>query len=128
MSSTYRILCLSHDPAMTAGESDWQSGNGGREAAVECVSNRVALMPEHRDCDLLIGRYSYPLVEVGCPPSVGRHRDVEWVDVGWLRILARYAELAPAEFLADSLTSAVPAGCWTPERLHRLRHELGTGR
>lgn len=132
MSSSYRILCLSHDPAVVAADNwesgnGWQSGNGGLEAVVEAVTHRtgVPALVEHLNCDLLVGRYSYSLVEVGCPPTAGRHRDVQWVDVGWLRLLARYLERHPDE-LRDYL--GFPFQCWTPERLHRLRDELGAGR
>lgn len=53
MSSTYRILCVSHDPALTTG-SDYNSPEAA-EAAIRLGVNG------HPTCDLLIGRYSYPL-------------------------------------------------------------------
>lgn len=124
MSSAYRVLCVSHDPALTYGE---YRTPGEAEAAIQ------GGIEEHARCDLLIGRYSYPLVEVGCPAwaepdRAGQsrctsHSNTQWVDVVWLRILAgvhqsgtdRMRELADASQLRH----------WSRERLRRLRGELG---
>lgn len=124
MSSTYRILCLSHDPALTFGEYD---SAGDAEAAVR------AGVDEHPRCDLLIGRYSYPLVEVGCPSSVGRegaapdrhgvHSGTLWVDAVWLRILASVQQSGTEQMRA--LTGDSRLSCWQRDRLRRLREELG---
>lgn len=123
MSSTYRLLCLSHDPALVAGEYS------SREEAEDAARDGVE---DHPRCDLLIGRYSYPLVEVGCPPSVGRLREgpdrhtvhslTQWVDVVWLRLLAavQQGESGPLQ----ALTSGPILSCWSPERLRRIRDEL----
>lgn len=124
MSSTYRILCLSHDPAIDTGAE-----YGQPEPAAAAVS---AGIDDHRDCDLLIGRYSYPLVEVGCPPTsgperAGRHRcyvhsTTEWVDVAWLRLLLAVHRNGTKE--THELASASKLACWPYERLRRLRAEL----
>lgn len=129
MSSIYRVLCLSHDPAITT-EAEY----GRPEQAAAAIAEGIV---GHADCDLLIGRYSYPLVEVGCPPTTGperadRHRCslhsvTEWVDVAWLRILAAVyqsgdeTDRGPARRLADETRLAH----WSRERLRRLRNELG---
>jgi hypothetical protein len=124
MSSTYRILCVSHDPAIALEQFEFQSGDDGRARAEEAVATGVA---DHPNCDLLIGRYSYPLVEVGCPPKP-RHSGVyhphntEWLDVFWLRLLVA-AQRAPEGSQERQLATGAP-GCWSPERLHRLRLEL----
>ncbi|MER6830863.1 hypothetical protein ABT352_33055 [Streptosporangium sp. NPDC000563] len=125
MSSIYRVLCLSHDPAITA-EAEYDRP----EYAATAIASGI---PEHADCDLLIGRYSYPLVEVGCPPTTGpehaaRHRCyphsvTEWVDVAWLRLLAAVHQ-SGAESMW-SLTGNARLAHWSRERLHRLRNELG---
>lgn len=135
MSSTYRILCLSHDPAITL-EAEWQSGAGGRETAEAIAANpgEHKETVDHVGCDLLIGRYSYPLVEVGCPgqPVHGKprhhpwHPRAHWTDVTWLRLAAAAIGLyEPTVEIADALKGI--AGCWSPERLRRLRNELRTG-
>lgn len=124
MSSTYRILCISHDPALITGDYDTP------EAAAAAITAGV---PKHPHCDLLIGRYSYPLVEVGCPPSHPRrpgqgvgcypHATTEWVDVAWLRMLAAVHQSGNEEMRA--VTSSPQAlRHWPWERLRRLRDEL----
>lgn len=121
MSSTYRILCLSHDPAIVLEEPEFHSGAAGHAGAEAAVA---AGIDGHTDCDLLIGRYSSPLIEVGCP----RHGDTphlhgaNWLDIDWLRLLAlayRHPEGTPERQAADQVRA-----CWSAERLHRLRNEL----
>lgn len=124
MSSTYRILCLSHDPATEVSEYT------SPEAAEAAIRDGLA---QHQHCDLLIGRYSYPLIEVGCPSRLGApasgqrgcngyHRDTEWVDSGWLLVLA-HARHAAA--LPEGIDRHVDVSCWTEQRILRLREELG---
>ncbi|MEU2924170.1 hypothetical protein ABZ636_03785 [Streptomyces sp. NPDC007251] len=125
MSSTFHILCLSHDPAITI----TGAGYNRPEEAEAAISDDDTAHPE---CDLLIARYSGGLIELGCPPTgdqprahqhwCWQHRSTEWVDVAWLRILAvaRIAQVLPSEF-----TSSYHFKCWPAVRLQRLRHELG---
>ncbi|MFF2852699.1 hypothetical protein ACFVT5_41360 [Streptomyces sp. NPDC058001] len=114
MSSTYYVLCLSHDPATTAGEYRTP------EKAADAIK---AGIEGHPACDLLVEHVSGGPVEIGCPPHY-YHRDVEWVDVEWLRLLARaYGSTDPG------VLDAVRKGrftCWSRDRLHRLRYPLGT--
>lgn len=124
MSSIYRVLCLSHDPAI-ATEAEYDRP----ETAVAAITAGV---DGHARCDLLIGRYSYPLIEVGCPPitrpeRTGQHRCyphavTEWVDVMWLRILAAVHQSGTERMRALARESRL--GCWSWERLRRLRDEL----
>lgn len=121
MSSSYYLLCLSHDPATTVRDC------GSQEEAERAVK---AGIEEHPGCDLLIERVSGAPVEYGCPPHGTRqagphcfHRDVVWVDVEWLRLLGRAYEAAD-----PGVQDAVRQGrftCWTRDRLHRLRYPLG---
>ncbi|MHB9857651.1 hypothetical protein [Streptomyces sp. YIM S03343] len=121
MSSTYAILCLSHDPATLHGEYTTP------EAAETAIRNGI---DGHPHCDLMIGRFSYPLVELGCPPSRDRkvqqrcyHGTTVWTDSDWLRLLAAaYQSTDPAVLAA---VKAGHHGCLPWERLRRLRVELG---
>jgi hypothetical protein len=121
VSSTYYVLCLSHDPATTAREySSPEAAAGVIKAGIE----------GHTGCDMLIERVSGGPVEYGCPPHPTRaagprcyHRDVEWVDTEWLRLLGRAHESTDPR-----IQEAVKQGrfyCWTGDRLHRLRHHNG---
>jgi hypothetical protein len=125
VSSIYRVLCLGHDPAITTGAEYSEP-----VAAVATIANGI---DGHQGCDLLIGRYSYPLVEVGCPPATGSersgqrrcysHSTTEWVDVAWLRILAAVHQSGAENMRA--LAGVARLAHWSPERLQRLRYELG---
>lgn len=64
MSSVYRILCLNHDPALEVGDDGWRSA----QEALAAVADREAA-PGYPRCDLMVGRYSYPLVEVCWPAA-----------------------------------------------------------
>ena len=91
MSSTYRIICLSHDPAFIL---DFESQH--REA-VEQVSTTGDTLYRHENCDLVAGRFSYPLIEVGCFPRKGpnghsackvpQHSNMIWYDRDVLRLV-----------------------------------------
>jgi hypothetical protein len=129
MSSTYRILCLSHDPAI-ATEDEFSTAGDAERAVADGVDG-------HPGCDLLIGRYSYPLVEVGCPPTTierpGRHRcsihaSTVWADVAWLRVLAAVYQAGDERLQALAVESSLTHPTlrhWPWERLRRLRGELG---
>ncbi|MEU0207381.1 hypothetical protein [Streptomyces canus] len=122
MSSTYRILCLSHDPAITIDTPDWNRPEPAETAIREGVDG-------HHTCDLMIGRYSYPLVGLGCPPTRDQpatmpccHGVTMWTDKEWLLLLA-------ASYQSDDpdVRKAVERGshhCLPWERLRRLRVEL----
>lgn len=129
MSSSYRILCMSHDPAIEAAEP---------HGVDEAVDMAIARFEGHPDCDLVVARYSGGLVELGCPamgnpdgtPARNRHsgwhRDTVWGDAALLRIAAAVIE-TEADGHAEVLTAALKRlpMCWSAERLHRLRHVLG---
>lgn len=121
MSSSYYILCLSHDPAIQLADYNRP------ELAVEAVAAGV---DGHPHCDLAIGRYSYPLVEVGCPASRDQpaklrccHSGPKWVDTDWLRLLA--AGYQTTDPLVEATVKRVSALCWPWRRLQRLHVELG---
>jgi len=121
VSSTYSAFCLAHNPALQIGP----------DLTCDEANNLTSRdrLGGHQDCDIVIGRFSYPLLEVACPGSQlpgptgckGSHRSIEWVDVTWLRLLAAAAPLVPAD-IHERITAR---GCWPLDRLHRLRNELG---
>lgn len=123
MSSKYLILCLSHDPAIVIeGSGDWHSP----EPALAAIAERAGEIRQHPNCALLVGRYSYPLVELCCPRQTAIRRpghnvyhpnSDEWVDAGWLRLLAITT--------TEQRTKFNFPGCWTYETARRLRFELG---
>lgn len=139
MSSIYRLICLSHNPGILL-DTEWHSGQDGRTVAEHTLTGIKQLPKEwgegndellqHADCDLVIGSYSAPLVEVGWHPSSSRSDYVKWIDASWLRVLAHlYHAIAnpqinmsrdhPVEF-----TWSADFQYWSPERLDRLRGEL----
>lgn len=130
MSSIYRILCLSHDPAIEIERTD----TNRLEAALSLLQGPQLPdeLQDHAACDLLIGRYSYPLVEAICPPS---RRDgdpkhypfhpntTNVMDADWLRLLwAAYD--APVNDPLKAAVAAFGRSCWTWQRVDRLRVAL----
>lgn len=123
MSSTYRPLCLSHDPALVL-DDEWQSGNDGRVEMADILNlGKEYPLEGHETCELVGGRFSYPLIEVYCPAGCRWHGSGEWVRVEWLR-LARAAHLNTTGRTVGLTKALGDLRCWTPERLHRLRHHL----
>lgn len=126
MSSTYRVLCLSHDPAVVAADPDWHRPEPAETAVTLGIEG-------HRHCDLMIARYSGSLTELGCPQSWAKrngqaggccHRETQWVAVDWIRLLL-VAQREPAGTTVREVAGAAGVRCWTPARLERLRAELG---
>lgn len=128
MSSNYRILCLNHDPAIRI-DHDWTNAPEAIAAACDPASHEA--VQAHQNCDLLVGRYSYPLIQVCCPPRTHLagphptyvHREPQWIDVKWLHILHAAKAAPPNERLKSAIGQVEQ--CWTTVRLGRLRDELG---
>jgi hypothetical protein len=124
VSSSYYALCVSHTPAITI------SADLGRADADHLTTRDRFTGHDH--CDIVIERVSGAPVEMACPGTQlpgptgckGRHRDVEWIDVAWLRLLAA-ATTAPNTVDPELLRGVSAHGCWTPERMTSLRAELG---
>lgn len=123
MSSTYSPICLSHDPGIVlAPELTYAEANSlnGRDR-----------LEGHEHCDIVIGRFSYPLIEVAClgrqlpGPSgcKGHHGGPQWIDRDWLRLLL--AATTPPSAVHPEVLRPLLRGCWPLERLGRLRNELG---
>jgi hypothetical protein len=125
VSSAYRALCLLHPRAQDTGVEF--SSAAELEGALANRANHP-VFTDHVDCDLVGGRYSYPLIEVYCPGhSISGHREGEWTDQGWLALLlaATDASIANAA-LVPAVRRASPC-CWTPDRIERLRPHLRIG-
>lgn len=125
MSSDFDILCLSHDPAIVIG-SDWPYTRSPNDALYAAANpGEYEHLREHTNCDLLVGRYSAPLIEVACPgtrphcPGHHRYDYGNWTDRSWLKLLhAAYTR-------GDDLTRIDIRPCWTKQRVLRLGRELG---
>lgn len=115
MSSIYRPICLSHSPALVL-------------PAIEGPNSPPSA--EHTHCDLVIGRWSGGLIELGCVPRTtalhpNTHANIEWMRAKWLRLLyvARLA-LNPDDLHPDVHPLRVAIGdidpCWSPTLLARL--------
>jgi hypothetical protein len=123
VSSTYYVLCLSHDPAIAA-----SSEHGTPENAEAAIRDGIE---GHADCDLMIARSSGAVVEIGCPsstdkpPKTGRcyHRNTEWTDTEWARLLAAAYQSTDPAVQAAAKTGRFTCLPW--ERLRRLRLEVG---
>jgi hypothetical protein len=120
VSSTYRPVCLNHDPALTT-SGEW-SNLAEALAAVTAGS-----IEDHATCDLVIGCWSGALISITCPPQAtsrpvgphGWHPHIdETIGVEWLWLLRAaeaHADLAgPLEWLRRVNS------CWLPDRLARL--------
>ncbi|MEU0160235.1 hypothetical protein ABZ154_15675 [Streptomyces sp. NPDC006261] len=124
MSSTYYVLCLSHDPA-TRTQSEFTNHGEAAQAIKDGIEG-------HARCDLLIERVSGAPVEYACPPRDDRkvgphchHRDVRWIDTEWLRLLGR-AQQSTDPRLQEVLVQE-RFYCWPVDRVHRLRVALDIG-
>lgn len=78
----------------------------------------------HEHCDLVIGRYSSPLVKVICPAgaqhSGGSHPlAAREIDADWLALLV----VASTDTIVES-GRLVFGVCWTARRARALRREL----
>ncbi len=115
MSSTYKLVCLNHDPAIVITDP----GRPRDEIAADAIDRRG--VEGHEQCDLLIVGYSGGLTEIGCTGAVSHcfHRIAIWVDASWLRLL----HVAHAHDIGVSQLRL--PGCWTRQRVLRLGALLG---
>ena len=92
VSSTWNLICLSHDPAIRLDGydfADWHS--------VERATREHEALASHQTCDIIAGRYSGGLVELGCfgaikgnglsPQCSGYHNGVIWYKADVLRLV-----------------------------------------
>lgn len=131
MSSTYQVICVEHAPALIVGDEYTSPSDALRAAS---APGRYPELEYHKRCDLLVGRFSYPLIQVACPGFRGESPSVSpantckyhgasydnWTEVAWLRLL--YDAIKDSE---DVHQYRVPA-CWTRNRVIRLGNLLQT--
>jgi len=125
MSTSYRILCLSHDPAIIL-EPNWAGFDQALAAATDPAKH--VEIANHAECDLLVGTWRGGLFLITCPPRPhpredGHHRLPVGGDIDWLRLLSAAYQ---AELPDPRLTAALKRlpECWSAERVYRLRHLL----
>jgi hypothetical protein len=121
MSSQYRLICMSHDPALII-----LDGEHREQFTPDREDDRMA---DHPECDVMIGQFSYPLVAVGCfgltiqgsTECKSTHNQINWMDVDWLRLLY----LASKGTVPVSIYQPLLLRCWTMDRLYRLAPLMG---
>ena len=127
MSSTYRGICLNHLPALEFPEDSlfqnlgelievWQIG-----ARSERGMTGQYEIHSHARCDVMFGRYSYPLIEVYCPPNVA-HGHAQPLSMSANDLRSVFADLngpkGPLRRAALKWAGAAP--CWSLKRLRAL--------
>lgn len=143
MSSTYSVLCLSHDPAIIA-RDDISNVD-------EALAQADKGFEQHLKCDLVVAQYSGGIIRLACPGMSGLpvlseterrqrphhsgwHRDTVWIEADFLRLAADFLRLSAAVAHGTDKDNRSPAvdnalrhrmrGCWTVERLYKLREIL----
>lgn len=139
MSSTYYLLCASHDPA-TYISGEWSTLDDALSAVVLLPSLRDD-RGQHALCDLVIARSSGGTVELTCPPmraaaGCKRTHSVPITErVEWLRLLYLARQVPITNDGPFAHGAALPEAvldfndsCWKARRLERLAHLIGVTR
>lgn len=122
MSSLFSAVCLAHDPAIDIGPE-----YGQLPELLDAWTHHTGGFTQHKGCRVRFLRYSGGLVEVGCPPHPpdhAWHRDVQWVDAYWLRLVwvAHCAAVAlhhPQLWRGDQVAKVLARvpDCWDRQRV-----------
>jgi hypothetical protein len=94
VSSQYRLICVSHNPAIVQHEPEWHSGSGGRQVVERLLAFDAPPIVGHESCKVVAGAFSYPLVDVYLPPEYERSNG-EWIDACWLKALWHLNQVDP---------------------------------
>jgi hypothetical protein len=130
VSSTYRGICLNHTPALEFPvDSVYQSLpefvemlQRGEDLAIRDRTDTLEVRA-HAGCDVVIGSYSYPLIDIYCLPNLDhRHAQPERYSA---KDLNHLWHLLNSERRADRrearrTMAAIPTPCWGPVRLNML--------
>lgn len=119
MSSIYRGICLNHVPAIEFPEDSTHESLGD---LIEVWQNgmRSDVAP-HRSCDVVFGQYSYPLIEVICPPTLAHdHVRPVGIDVEVLRGILNDLHGPRGPLRRSALRWARDNRCWSLVRLRAL--------
>jgi hypothetical protein len=122
MSSTYRLICMAHDPAIVI-DRDHPTLT---DALAALLSDEIT--EAHPHCLLLIGRWSGGLIEVTCADlRHADHRGHRTVDAAFLRVVLAAYQAVESVADPDGLLGALNRlpTCWGAERIRPLRYELG---
>lgn len=113
MSSSYYVLCMSHEPATVV--TDHHNNRREADAAISVG------FETHPNCDFLIMRVSGAPVEFTCTGETEacKHDNAEDVDADWLRILAYFNPTEDVEYL-EKVRKSHRLKHWTPKRVERL--------
>jgi hypothetical protein len=124
VSSDYRLVCLSHNPGLGIG-TEYVSPD-------EAVSALGTMLPDHGDCDVVLGRWSGALVELGClggrRPGHGSlyHVVVLWTRAEWLALALAVVQNGSHPESVVRVLERATRDCWTVDRLTRMRNLLAT--
>jgi hypothetical protein len=114
MSISYRILCVSHAPALevATGDNGWEWNRP--EQALAAIADHSRVIAHHRTCDLIVyGNYYNTFY---CPPSSRcAHTDTEPIESSWISLAAAAMRHDELKGRVDQLT-----GCWTADRIDSL--------
>lgn len=115
MSSSYRILCVSHTPALevATGDNGWDWNRP--EQALDAIANRTSrARAHHPGCDLIVSENCGTVF--WCPPNIHcTHHTPESIDGQWVsHLIAAWRE--------DSLSKRPNQleRCWRSRRLASL--------
>lgn len=125
MSSRYNWICISHNPAIEIDNPEYQDFN----QITGAVKNEDR-PTGHKQCDLIVGRWSGGLVELMCPGCKYRKYHgsscQKWIDKDWLVLLLRAWEFnkpKPGGSNSNYAGIAIPSHlmqCWHPDRLNKI--------
>jgi hypothetical protein len=128
MSSTYRGICLNHTPALEFPvDSVYQDLHqfigmlqAGTDLATRGRTDTIEIKM-HAGCDVVVGAYSYPLVELFCPPNLKHgHEKPEGMDADDLRRVLDDLDGPRGAQRRATLKWCAVSPCWTLLRIRAL--------
>lgn len=130
MSSTYRGICLNHAPALEFPvDSTYQNLTDfaamvqlGNDLPIRGRSDTLEIRA-HAGCDVVIGSYSYPLINIYCLPNLDhlhfKPEPFSAKDLNHLWHLLNSDRRADRREARRTMAN-LPTPCWGPDRLNML--------